>query len=41
MKGFEIELFKCTVPKLFDKREILRTVSNTGNSSEGERSLRL
>jgi hypothetical protein len=26
----EIELFHCTVPKFFYKKEILRTVSNTG-----------
>jgi hypothetical protein len=26
----ERELFHCTVPQLFDKKEMLRTVSNTG-----------
>jgi hypothetical protein len=26
----EIELFHCTIPKIVDEKEILRTVSDTG-----------
>jgi hypothetical protein len=33
----EIELFYCTVPKFFYKKEILRTVSNTGTYFSSDR----